>query len=493
MIRKTLKRKIVTVMKSYWIIIIFSMINFSLIAQTYQFLNAEGSEISSEKFTDFKHHRAEYIPVKNENGWGILNIHDGVTVECKYDDIKPGKITPDIFMVKKGENWGIVDASGAILLPIEYEAIRYFDDEIAIVSLDFYWVMINYKGEKLIDGNYENFSNIDTKEAIWFVKNNRYELFSRTGRKLSNRSFQYMTEFGRLRMVTDGWHKTGVIDAETGKIVVPMKYDKVTVLNNELGEVAKSKVKYDGYGPQPRATDFIYGVFSIPLQKEIVPATFNNISANKKYIQATMVGSASRSSYYNYQGKILNPDQLPAVSGVEQFGFREIVPFSKSSFAVLNQKNARGVVTYKNGVLKWMASPRGYFREIKNIQVGETLFPYVLFIGYNYTEVYDVNGEMILRTKYANMDKIKSTASVVTYKNYDPKSGKIIYLDFTKTGEIKERTSIQGDNLVTTFQNADGKYGLKKADGTIVLPANKQSIEAKKINERNVFIVKQGG
>jgi hypothetical protein len=480
-------------MKSYWIIIIFSLIKFSLIAQTYQFLNSEGSEISSEKFIDYKNYRAEYIPVKKESGWGVLNIQDGLAVECKYDDIKPGKITPDIFMVKKGENWGIVDASGAILLPIEYEAVKYFDDEIAIVSIDFYWVMINYKGEKLIDGSYDGFSHNDAKEPIWFVKNNRYELFSRTGKKLSNRSFQYMTEFGRLRMVTDGWHKTGVIDTKTGQIVVPLKYDKVTVLNDKLVEVAKSKVKYDGYGPQPRATDFIYGVYSVPLRKEIVPSTFNNISVNEKYIQATMTGYTTRSSYYNYQGKVLNPDQLPEVSGIEQFGFREIVPFSKSSFAVLNQKNDRGVVTYKNGVLKWVASPRGYFKEIKNIQVGETLFPYVLFIGYNYTEVYDVNGKMMLRTKYSNLDKIKSTPSVVSYKNYDPKSGKTIYLDFTKEGSIQERSNMQGDRLAATFQSADGKYGLKKADGTIILPANKKSIETKKINERNIFIVTNGG
>ena len=119
--------------------------------------------------------------------------------------------------------------------------------------------MVNYKGEKLVDGEYEDVSNFYKKEkgAIWFQKDNQWNLFSRTGKKLTTQSFAYRgDEYGNIRTASNGWHKSGAIDAKTGKLVVPLQYDKITPLTDDLVEVAKCRYEFDGFGPQPRPDDY---------------------------------------------------------------------------------------------------------------------------------------------------------------------------------------------------------------------------------------------
>lgn len=478
-------------MKLYWIITICLLINLSLNAQTYQFVNTKGELISKQKFSDFRYSQTTFLPVKKGDTWGILDIQKGLVIPCEYEEIQIDRAISDVFALKKDGKWGIMNTTTTILLPFEYDEIKYFDDEVAIVSIDFYWVLVNYKGEKLVDGDYENTSQLSNKEGIWFEKDNSWTLFGRDGKQLSQETFAYKDDFGKLRMVENGWHKTGAIDAQIGKIVVPLQYDKIKVVNDDLIEVAKCLIEYDGFGPFPRPSDFVYGIYSVSLQKEIVPCTFNKIEVSKEYIRAILVGYSKKSNYYNHQGKVLNPENIKPPTDLSRFEPMKVVSMSATTHAIQRQNRDWGILNYENEEVKWLSFPRGYFTEVKNLKVNDMFFPFVFFEGFSYTDIYDINGEMIHRTKYADLEKLDEISEKVTYKNYDPKKGIFTYLQLSKDGKITELSTYSKDDLVIPFPNADGKFGLKKADGTIVLPAEHKSIERKVIGENSTFIIRQ--
>lgn len=479
-------------MKTYYIIFISLILNLSLNAQNFQLLNAEGQTIINEKFTKLKYPNSPFVPVQKGELWGILDIQKGSVTNYEYEDIGFNKSIPNLFAVKKDNLWGIINAEGKTLLPCKYEEIKFFDEELAIVSIDFYWVLINFKGEKLVDDEYEHTADFTGKEAIWFKKGSQYDLYNRAGKKLFTqtgwRNLDNETTSGFLQMVTNGWHKTGAFDIKTEKVVVPLQYDKVTIINDDLVEVAKCKIAYDGYGPSPRDGDFLYGIYSASLQKEIVPCTFDDVMVKEKYIKAVMVGYATKGEFYSHQGKKLNPDNIQETNGIKKDDFLEILPMSKKAFAIKRKNYKWGIAHFENNTIKWQAFPTGSIKKVENVKTGETLLPFALFIGYSDTDIYDANGKKISHAPYPIFEKINETATTATYRNYDIKTGKLAYFEFSKDGKVTKKATVKEDNTPIPFQNADKKYGLKKADGTILTPAIHQNIRANQFGEHTVFV-----
>lgn len=492
----------------------------------YQFLNIDGTLLLEGEYADYKYQEGTHFPVKKDKSWGIVDMEKGLLVDCIYEDVQLSQNSSKVFAVKKDGKWGVIDAEGNMLLKAEYGEVKSFDEEVAIVDKDFYWVLVNYKGDVLVAGEYEDASMSSSKESIWFKKDNHWELFSRAGKKLSSQSFSWVDVSGNRRKVSKGWHKTGVIDAETGKIVVPLKYDQVNVINHNLVEVAKCQIAYDGFGPTPRPHDYLYGIYSIALQKEVVPCTFDEITVKNNHIKAVLKGTASRSSYYTDQGLKVSFEKLESVKGLDAikgtkaekeallkatfraamptlggyyvvenqkmekalvnldqhfiFPFGElldIVPINENTFVVLKKSRNRNWAIMKLPY-KWLTFMEGYYKNIEVPQSTTEAYPFVIFEKHRGFTVYNTKGEKLLATNKLLDPQTYETDTEAIYRMHDPSNAKVSYLKFSKDGKMEEVDKLeQKDEVAVLFKNTEGLYGLKKADGTILRAAAHKDIK----------------
>lgn len=514
--------------------IIFCLLTaISVNAQNYRLLNAEGKSITEEKFKECDA-RGDYWIVKKGEYKGVFNPEKGLIIKCLYEEIRKNE-TANVFAVKKDGKWGVVDISGENLLELKYDEIKYFSDKIAIVDIDFYWVMIDYEGKTLVNDKYEDVSYSHDKNDnlnIWFKKGSNWELFSRTGEKLSTQPFSFIGEDGRrLKVVSNGWHKSGIIDTKTGKLVVPLQYDKVEVINFNLIKAAKCQIPYDGFGPSPRTDDYLYGIYSVSLQKEVVPCTFDRIMVMKNHIKAIIRHGFP--SYYTDKGETINPDQLEQTKGLQPLTgtkeekkalieslFWKTEPNATGYYKVKNEKYEIGLINLDQqfiipfGLHKDLTTltattfvikgSRGYWSiineegnlmsercsEVEIPQSDDTYYPFAFFKTYSFLRVYDLKGKE-LKGYYFNeiYPLTNQTSSSVTYRIYSIKTGTITDIQLSKDGQFTELDKpVEGENLIVPFKGEDGLFGLKKADGTIVEAAKNSDIKIK--GTRNpIFVI----
>ena len=492
-------------------------------AGAYSIFSVAGEALADTAFSDIKNTGSRYVPVKNGRSWGILDVRSGMAIDCVYEDIVPNELHPQLFAGKQNGLWGVFNASGQVLLDFEYDEIKSFDDEVAAVSSDFYWTLVSYEEGVVVEGEYENVSPITGHAAIWFEKGNRWNLFSREGVQISVESFKRVEDTGRLRMVSNGWNETGVIDSITGKRVVPLAYNKVRVVNSNLVEVGKCERPYNGFGPAPRPHEFVYGIYSISHQKEVVPCAFEIVTVKENHIYALLKGYGKRYSYYTDTGKVIDPSKLEDTAGLRELDatqseklnllketFRSVTPAGGGAFVVRNSENEYGLVNldqhfiFPFGLFKdiipvggesyalrqrsnhwgimdrssrWVASPGKFFKEVRSLSSDDHYFPFVFFIKNDGTDVYNAAGDLVLETETEPYRVSGFSREDLVYRTHDDEKGSVVYFKFSKDGAFEqlEHASVT-DLWAVPMKNEEGLYGLKRVDGEVLQPAEYKSV-----------------
>lgn len=141
----------------------------------------------------------------------IMFIIGIITLLTKENKPKEVKIASSFYPVYTNKKWGVINQSGEIIIPAEYEEIITIPDtkkDIFICTYDVDYKQNTYKTKVINSKNEEKFTNYDLVEAI-----ENYDL---------NKNLWY--EEGVLKVKKDNLY--GLINYE-GKEILPVKYTQI--------------------------------------------------------------------------------------------------------------------------------------------------------------------------------------------------------------------------------------------------------------------------
>ena len=103
-------------------------------------VSEDGMDLTAFEFDKMKA-AGPYFLVESAFAWGAIDQLGSIVVPQKYLDIRVSG--PDMFIVKKGGTFGVLDQQGQPILEPELEAVQYIrDDGAALIKKDGKWFYI---------------------------------------------------------------------------------------------------------------------------------------------------------------------------------------------------------------------------------------------------------------------------------------------------------------------------------------------------------------
>lgn len=192
------------------------------------------------------------VPDENPKGkWGYVNDAGEKVIDYKYDQAEP--FSGGLALVKKGDEFGMIDVSGNTVVPIKYNIIEKYNEQVYKVAA----------GGKIKDG---------------VLMDEKYGFVNKDGKEILKPEYDEVGAFiNGLAYVLKG-DLYGYIDTEI-HIIVPVKYKAVGMFNsdglvwvNEGGKFEKStptKVSGGKYGIYDHKGNVI-----VPVQYKLVGTFF---------------------------------------------------------------------------------------------------------------------------------------------------------------------------------------------------------------------------
>lgn len=221
-------------------------------------------------YNDVKLLKNGIVAIKDtgSNKWGCINLSGKLLIPCEYDYVYD--VGNGWKCVEQNKKWGCIDTNNNIIIPItysnsfnfengfittktaydtklffdntgrkiipeqiagKYKDIGCFVNGVAVVTdANEYKGLINKKGELLQSCECETITNL--KEGVaWCVKDGKYVLIDRTGRKKIEVSLNFATDFYEGLSLVQNNSGYGFIDT-SGKFKVPCIYEDGNVFTN---------------------------------------------------------------------------------------------------------------------------------------------------------------------------------------------------------------------------------------------------------------------
>lgn len=156
---------------------------------------------------------------------GVIDYDGKVIIPTEYDMIKKC-INGDYFEVVLNGKYGLINTKGELVLSPSYDYLGVMENGILANKEDKYSLM-NLNGEEILLIEEENL-NIISKELIAIKgENDKYGIFMNDGTAISDYIYDKTSgeDSGLICVSIDG--KSGYINKDTMKVVIPIIYDYV--------------------------------------------------------------------------------------------------------------------------------------------------------------------------------------------------------------------------------------------------------------------------
>lgn len=145
-------------------------------------------------YVDFIENYPKYIPLKLNSKWGFLDNKGNIKIQFKYDDLQC--VEDSLFVAKYNNRYGISDYNENVIISFKYDEIALFDN-IKFLKLNNRYGLANSQNKIITDCVFDN----------WSIPKNGYLVLTKY------KSSNYKTT------------KHGMVNAETGKEIIPFIYD----------------------------------------------------------------------------------------------------------------------------------------------------------------------------------------------------------------------------------------------------------------------------
>jgi hypothetical protein len=371
----------------------------------------------------------EVIRVGIDEKYGTVDVNAKTVIPVIYDRLQA--FIHGIARAEKNEKWGVIDLTGKIIIPFENELIYWSDDNtmLYVKKEEKKYGLYNKEGKELLPPEYEYI--FDFSEGLAHVeKNGKYGFIDTAANVVIPLIYDGVGYFSEGLAWVGKEGKYGFINA-SGDLVIPAVYDNVKDFSDGLSCV----VKYDeGYGfidKKGKTVVPLHYYFGFSFSENLAPAVKQG--GNGK------VGFIDKSEHavipFEYDYVHLFSDNLAAVRKNGKWGYinrqgHEITPFIYQEAGDFD------------GTVTWIKRD-GKYGCINNF--GQEVTPPV------YDESFYFSNNVFIPSMGESSVSIHMENSL---GQFDPSL-------------LSKKPGITGEYAIAKM---NGKQGVLKNDGTIVIP-----------------------
>ncbi len=173
----------------------------------------------------------QFFPIKVNQKWGLIDKTGKVVVRPTYDAIG------DFYqfgyaVVQKEGKVGVMNESGALIVPVNYYDLQILDSTIFAVVIDNSWQIINLQGKIILKDDYEKV-NIWNSEYISFSKKGKWGLVHLSGKSIAPPVYDHISIYKNIYFKTEANEKYGLI-RNNGQILISPSADAIIVQSDSL-------------------------------------------------------------------------------------------------------------------------------------------------------------------------------------------------------------------------------------------------------------------
>ena len=176
--------------------------------------------------------------------YGVINKNQAVVVPMIYDEIQHRS---SYYVVRKGREWGVLDHSGKVFIPLKDRGwaptIDFFAFRSVIGGFRFIAQLYDSNGKALFpDGCFVANEVNDGVDGLWNTSG--CGCCNMNTGKLET-GFRFSTRFSDgLAKVVDGDRRCGLMEAATGELLLPIEYDDILAANKERFKVVRNGITF---------------------------------------------------------------------------------------------------------------------------------------------------------------------------------------------------------------------------------------------------------
>lgn len=212
-------------------------------------VDIKGIEVTLPKYEKINRIYKGVIAAKTNNKWGIISNQGNELTSFEFDNIdikvnseiqvrsfgiKKSNFSNEYLLISQNQEWGVIDAKGRLIIPIEYNSIYPFTNEVAIVKKQGKYGLININGKKIAEIEYDNIEpyiagshSLANLGVMLFVKDNKWGVLSKDGEEIVRAKYEHILLTDSKYFIVYNNEKAGILDIVKRKEVVPCKYDQI--------------------------------------------------------------------------------------------------------------------------------------------------------------------------------------------------------------------------------------------------------------------------
>lgn len=165
--------------------------------------------------------------VMRDGKWGVIDKNGRTIIEPKYDNRI--EFREGLASVKIGEKWGCINKSGAMVIEPKFDSDLWFTEGMSRIRVNGKMGFVDAKGQWVIDPIFEATSSF--QQGVVAVKiNGKWGLIGKDRRVIIEPEYDEISSFKGINIACKN-KKYGLFD-NTGKVIAPLVYDRISVENN---------------------------------------------------------------------------------------------------------------------------------------------------------------------------------------------------------------------------------------------------------------------
>lgn len=206
---------------------------------------------------------ASFLPIRKGYKWGAIDTLGKLILPIEYDTLRFNSVSQHIYAVRAGKN-GVFDVAGKEILPTRFASVQRFFQIGWRVSEenDKLFGIYNHQGKPILPAQYEKLTiSFDASHLILATQNNRLGIADTVGKFVLPCLYddiQYLNTDSARFFLAEKRNRYGLF-AENGQEILPTEYDTLALLNAHYCVIGKRHK---------------LGVYSLAQKREVLPATF---------------------------------------------------------------------------------------------------------------------------------------------------------------------------------------------------------------------------
>lgn len=182
----------------------------------------------------------KYFFAKTDEGDKFFAIKDNkvneVEAMSKFELVSTPFIFNDVFIVRSGDNYGLVNLNGEYVVNPQYPKIYYFENFYAFQTEKEKIGLLNAKGEELLSAKYKDVKGdpIESKYLILSTNGTRYNVADMKGESVGKGKYDAINILTPTLFAVKKDGKFGILDATTGELCCTPQFDRIGHLGNVL-------------------------------------------------------------------------------------------------------------------------------------------------------------------------------------------------------------------------------------------------------------------